>query len=113
MKFNRMNLSNVSSVVFKSTKFKVDEDSGNVTPIVKTVKWDRKRADSMGLGEDYRDEYAWICVNARIDGVTKDDHQTLGVVESDATMINRIKRLNNSPRYEFWFNSPTINIDKL
>lgn len=111
MKFGNMNITDVSSVVFKSTKY----PNGDIdNKQVKTVKWERKPAVSLedALPASYKEEYAWVCVNARKDGEDIES-PTLGCTMGDREMIRLVKMLYNSPKYDKWFHSPTLNIDKL
>lgn len=111
MKFGNMSITDVSCVVFKSTKY----PNGDIeNKKVKTVKWDRKPAAILedALPATYNEEYAWVCVNARMNGEDIDS-PTIGCAMGDKEMISLIKRLYNSPKYDKWFHSPTINIDKL
>lgn len=110
MKFGNLDITDVSHAVFKTIEHNID-DYGNDDIKVKTTAWERRPSDDyIEIFENNNvEEYVWVCVNHRINGVDAPS-KSVGQVKPDSEFIQIMKKIYNSPKYKKWFHRNTMNM---
>jgi hypothetical protein len=112
MKFGNLDITDVSNAVFKTVEYRLEKHTGEtIEKTVKTTAWERKPAGRylQNMGDNYTQDYVWVCVNHRVNGVDS-PNGSVGTVKDDSLFIWVLKKIYDNPRYDKWFHKNTINM---